>query len=95
MTRMESYREEIELFRVYHSGKFGKCPECGRAVFLPCLACETELGGDMEDPWDTAEEEPLRIQLEGDERRRYEYCRLKKIADYARCEECEARRTEV
>lgn len=75
---------EVEFLRSYHDGPFGRCPHCGRKVFLPCLACETERGGDVSDPLDTAEEEPMRVQLEGEYRQRYEYIHLEKIAESVR-----------
>ena len=82
---------EIERMRMFHDGPFGRCPRCGRKVFLPCLACAVELEGDVNDPLDTAEEEPLRVELDGDQRQRYEYCRLEKIAEAVRREDDEFR----
>ncbi len=72
---------EAETFRHFHDGPFGRCPRCGRMVFLPCLACLTERGGKIVDPAETAEEDPMRIQLEGDQRQRYEYLRMEKVAE--------------
>ncbi|HBT77160.1 MAG TPA: hypothetical protein DEB39_09595 [Planctomycetaceae bacterium] len=72
---------EPEMFRHFHGGSFGRCPECGRMVFLPCLACRTEQVGKSVDPLETVEVESMYVQLEGDERQRYEYFRLEKIAE--------------
>ncbi len=41
---------ETEMFRHFHDGPFGRCPDCGRMVFLPCLACRTEKVGTVADP---------------------------------------------
>lgn len=82
----EKSDREWDAFRVFHDGPLRRCPACGRKVFLPCLACETERCGKVADPQDATEEELLRIELEGDRRRRYEYCRLKKVAEAIRKE---------
>lgn len=86
--------EEAEFFRHFHKGPLEKCPQCGRMVFSPCLACRTELMGQVNDPIETTEEESLHIQLEGEQRQRYEYCRLKKIAEAIRHEEYETRKND-
>ncbi len=83
---------ETEMFRHFHGGSLGRCPECGRMVFLPCLACRTEQVGKSVDPLETAEaaeEEPICVQLDGDLRQRYEYVRLEKVAEKVRCLEKE------
>ncbi|HBT76496.1 MAG TPA: hypothetical protein DEB39_06130 [Planctomycetaceae bacterium] len=80
---------ETEMFSHFHDGPFGRCPDCGRMVFLPCLACLTEQDGDVADPAETVEAEPMCIHLDGDERQRYEYVRLEKIAEEIRRSEKE------
>lgn len=73
-----------ESIRPFHPGPLRRCSRCGRKVFLPCLACQTELEGKVNDPFETTEEEPLHIQLEGEQRQRYEYLRLKKVSEAVR-----------
>lgn len=85
----EKRRHEVELIQPFHDGTFKRCPLCGRSVFMPCLACALEVDGHVNDPVDTMEEEPLRIQLEGNQRQRYEYCRLEKYAEIIKREERE------
>ncbi len=80
---------ETEMFRHFHDGPFGRCPDCGRMVFLPCLACRTEKVGTVADPAEVAEEEPMCVQLEGEQRQRYEYIRLEKVAEEIRRSEKE------
>jgi hypothetical protein len=75
---------EIDEFRHFHHDRsFGRCPECGRMVFLPCLACLTEIEGEVNDPFETekTEQDLLRIQLSGRERQRYEHFHLKKVTN--------------
>jgi hypothetical protein len=34
----------------FHDGEMGTCPECGRRIMLPCLACQVEpVGRKQED----------------------------------------------
>ncbi|MDR1962384.1 MAG: hypothetical protein LBQ50_01235 [Planctomycetaceae bacterium] len=78
--------KEVEEFRHFHSGLLERCPRCGRIIFQPCLACLTELEGEVDDPFDAESGDPdlLRIQLDDEERRRYEYLHLEKIAETVR-----------
>lgn len=82
-------RRELDYLRNFHDGRFGRCPSCGSAVFLPCLACELRRRGKENDPFDMppgGSTDELRIQLQGEERRRYEYLRLQKVAETLRHE---------
>ncbi len=83
MIATELHPEEIERMRSFHDGPFGRCPDCGRMVFLPCLACSVERFGRVRDPLDESgdEADALRIQLEGEQRQRYEYLHMKKVAE--------------
>lgn len=74
-------KEEIEAIRSFHKGEFGRCPQCGRAAYLPCLACETEEKGKTVDPFDVkpSKADNLGIELYGEQRRRYEAIRHRKI----------------
>ncbi|MDR1962687.1 MAG: hypothetical protein LBQ50_02795 [Planctomycetaceae bacterium] len=80
---------EAEEFRHFHTGPLERCPRCGRLTFQPCLACLTELDGEVLDPFDAEQNESdiLRIQLMGRERQRYEYFHLEKTAEANRQKE--------
>ena len=63
---------------MFHDGEMGTCPECGRRIMLPCLACEIETNGLIETgEGEIIEEEsdpgdPLAIMLwDSEERKRY------------------------
>lgn len=66
------------------AGHAGRCPTCGHAVYLPCLICQARaaLAADLQrrrlrlrpDP-----DEPLRIQLRGRTRKRYERIHARKV----------------
>ena len=74
-------KEEIETIRSFHKGEFGRCPKCGRAAYLPCLACVTEERGGTFDPIDvkSLKVDDLGIELYGEQRKRYEAIRHRKI----------------
>lgn len=64
-------RKDYELF---HEGVLGRCPECGRLIMLPCLACavrETEMEFTEETPPDIG----LGLELGAAEQKRYENIR--------------------
>ena len=84
----KKFDKETESIRPFHQGSLRRCPECGRKVFLPCLACTVEQECQIPDPFDRPNwvSEMLRIQLQGEERQRYEYIRLEKIAETVRRE---------
>lgn len=76
----EKQYDEMESLRLFHDGPLERCPECGRMIFQPCLACMTERMGKVVDPWDDpgCPEEILRIQLNDYDRQRYEEFHLDK-----------------
>ena len=85
------FNKEIEAIRPFHSGPLKRCSRCGRMVFHPCLVCETERKGNIADPFDTGEADgdDLHVELLGEERKRYEYARLEKLAESVRREDSE------
>ena len=80
------FDRELEAIRVFHTGPLKRCSQCGRMVFLPCLFCETERKVKVSDPFDAVclDSDELRVELQGEERKRYEYFHLTKIADEVR-----------
>ena len=77
------FDKEIESIRQFHSGPLMRCSLCGRPVFHPCLACETERKSRVSDPFDAIPAEPNEggIELQSDERQRYEYFHMQKVRD--------------
>ena len=77
---------DIEAIRHFHTGPLQRCSRCGRMVFHPCLICETSRKGKVSDPFDGDRLDWVEfpIELQGDERKRYEYLRLKKITEEVR-----------
>jgi len=59
-----SRRKDYELF---HDGTLGRCPNCGRLIMLPCLACATN---EREIP-DEGGECAFEVELYGAELERY------------------------
>jgi len=58
-------RKEYEL---YHDGVLGRCPECGRLIMLPCLACQVK---ESVIAFDIADESVFELELHGNELLRY------------------------
>ncbi len=73
--------DEIDFLRSFHKGEFGRCAKCGHAVFLPCRACETEETTTPTQPVnaESVHDVVLDVELYGEERRRYEIIRNRKI----------------
>lgn len=82
--------DEAEMFRHFHDGPLLRCPDCGRMVFQPCLACWTERKGEPVDPADGIDEpvEILCVQLQDDERQRYEEIHLDKVLAAIKRDRC-------
>jgi hypothetical protein len=70
---LESIPESLEDQEVQ---EYGVCPQCGRRIVLPCLACEVEAlrrrnrAGHAAPPEETSYD--LSIRLESSEQERYE-----------------------
>ena len=66
-----SRRKGHELF---HDGELGRCPECGRLIMLPCLACR------LKERDKESNEQPnefgLALELRGLEEVRYRQVRI-------------------
>ena len=77
---------DIEAIRHFHTGPLQRCSQCGRPVFNPCLICETERKGKVFDPFDgvEGEEAELLVELQDEERERFQYLHLQKVAEEAR-----------
>ena len=72
-TQDESVNVRRKEFEIYHDGVLGRCPECGRLIMLPCLACQ--LKATVEDTLETTSEFQLEIELKGDDMERYQQIR--------------------
>jgi hypothetical protein len=69
----------------FHTGKLGRCPLCGRKIFLPCLACLAEIHtGKLAVARHSQNEsdfQNIELDLRGPELRRYEsICRQREQA---------------
>jgi len=62
-----SRRKDYELF---HDGTLGRCPECGRLIMLPCLACAVQESSD-DDFGETIHESCHKLELHDSELERY------------------------
>jgi len=64
-------------------GPIERCPECGVLVHAPCRACRARrvrrIG--MRDPPSRSGERPLRVELSGEYRRRYEEVRARRMRE--------------
>ena len=76
-------RLEYERF---HTGKLGRCPLCGRKIFLPCLACLAEIHtGKLAVARRSKNEsdfQNIELDLKGPELRRYESIRRQRERVY-------------
>lgn len=81
-----NWTSEAESFRHFHDGPLERCEHCGRIVFRPCLACTLERSGQVHDPFEESREavDELRLQLQGEDRQRYENLRRKKAIESIR-----------
>jgi len=76
-TQQESEKSRRRDFELYHDGVLGRCPECGRLIMLPCLACRIgEI--EMDDP-DAVEESEFELELNEAERQRYRQVRNHRV----------------
>jgi len=66
--QQESGNVRRKDFELYHDGVLGRCPECGRLIMLPCLACRI-MGTEMD--FDVVEKGVLELNLKDDEQLRY------------------------
>jgi hypothetical protein len=67
---MEQQKDDLELF---HDGTLGRCPNCGRLIMLPCLACDiVESGWESHDENDGGKITP---ELYGETLNRYQRIR--------------------
>ena len=76
-------RLEYERF---HTGKLGRCPLCGRKIFLPCLACLAEIHTGKRAVAHRSQNESdfqdIELDLKGPELRRYESIRRQRERVY-------------
>jgi len=64
-------------------GPLERCPECGGLAHAPCRACRIRraMGFKVDDRSNPTREEPLRVELSGEFRRRYEEVRARRIRE--------------
>jgi len=80
------YREreprQPEGDRALNQGTPERCTHCGAMVHMPCLACKIERLETVRGFRMTAEDgQPLRVELDGPARERYEAVRARKMAE--------------
>jgi len=61
-------------------GELGRCPGCGRRVFLPCLACQVESAKTRRLLHDLGREIRLGLELKPEDHRRYLWVRAAREA---------------
>jgi len=69
VTQDESVNVRRKEFEIYHDGVLGRCPECGRLIMLPCLACQVTAS--KENALETMAVSTLEIELHGEDMERY------------------------